>query len=155
QLESLAAAEFGRVPIVRQTAWAMPDWSFQSVVDGELACFYNLVLREARFDGQPVPLAGVNNLITLPLFRGLGLASRLLEETEAQWFDRLAARCGLLLCADSLLPFYSKLGWQRVESEVRFEQPGGQRVWMVNCMVLTPDRSEVEPAKIDLCGLPW
>ncbi len=155
QLQALAETEFGGFDIVRETAWAIPDWCFLGMLDGELACCYSLVLRQARFDGQPVLIAGLNNLITVPAFRGRGLASQLLVKTEQDWFGRLAGQCALLLCADGLLSYYSSLGWQQVESELWFDQPDGKRLWQANCMLLTADRTVLTPAKIDLCGFPW
>ena len=155
QLQTLAEAEFGAFPIVRETTWATPDRSYIGLVDGQVACFYNLVLREVCFDGLLVAVAGLNNLITTVAFRARGLASRLLRETEADWFGQHSAQCGLLLCASALLPFYSRLGWHAVRSEVRFAQPNGDRIWAANCMLLLPDRSDIQPIVIDLCGLTW
>jgi GNAT superfamily N-acetyltransferase len=154
-LAALAEAEFGGFPIVRETVWAIPDWSFVGSVGEQVACFYHLVLREGQFDGEAVLLAGLNNLVTVPQFRGRGLASRLLRDTEAAWYDRFGAGCGLLLCADALLPFYSRLGWGQVRSKIRFAQPGGPRVWAANCMLTARGRPSTDPAQIDLCGLPW
>jgi len=97
-MQTLAEGEFGGFPIVRETTWATPDRSYLGLVGGQIACFYNLVLRGVRFDGLPVPVAGLNNLITTAAFRGRGLASQLPRETEAEWFGQHSARCGLLLC---------------------------------------------------------
>jgi GNAT superfamily N-acetyltransferase len=155
ELDRHALAEFGGFSLVRETAWATPDWSFRALEGRELACFYSLVQRVARFDGEPTPVAGLNNLVTLPPFRGRGLASRLLRDTESFWFDTLQARYGLLLCADALLPFYARLGWQRVQAPVRYSQPTGERAWIANAMVLAPDRALIQAREIDLCGLPW
>jgi len=114
---------------VRETRWAAPDWSFQAF-DGEvLAAFYNLVERTVSIDGVPVRIAGLNNLVTLPAYRGRGIASRLLLDSQAGWFDTLGAECGLLLCADALLPFYSRLGWRETKVPVSYVQPEGSRVW--------------------------
>lgn len=156
ELAAAASNEFDRFPIVRQTTWAVPDWSVLGTVDTRLACFYHAVLRDVRFDGEAVPVVGLNNLITLPPYKGRGLASRLLQETESLWFGTLGARCGLLLCADALVPFYERLGWRSVPSAVRFAQPGmPPQTWAANCMLLSPDRREASPQVIDLAGLPW
>src|SRR5690606_32378726 len=112
---------------------------------GQLACFYNLVERGVRFDDQLVKAAGLNNLVTAPGFKRLGLASHLLSSTEAQWFSAFNANYGLLLCASHLLPFYQRLGWQRVSSEVRFMQGERQCVWEAECMVLSPAREVIDP----------
>lgn len=156
QLRLLASEAFDQFPIVRETRWAVPDWTFLGMAeDGGLACFHHLVERAVRIDGQPVAVAGLNNLITTQAYRGRGLASELLAASERAWFSSLDARYGLLLCAEALLPFYKRLGWQRVSAEVRFEQPGGMRVWGAECMVLDPARDAIDPTVIDLRGLPW
>ncbi|WP_202845202.1 GNAT family N-acetyltransferase [Luteimonas saliphila] len=156
QLRLLASEAFDQFAIVRETRWAAPDWTFLGKADdGGLACFYHLVERAVRIDGQPVAVAGLNNLITTRAYRGRGLASELLAASERAWFSSLDARCGLLLCAEALVPFYQRLGWQRVRSEVRFEQPAGVRTWTAECMMLDPTRAAIDPTVIDLCGLPW
>jgi GNAT superfamily N-acetyltransferase len=154
-LRQLASDEFDRFPIVRETTWATPQWSFLGVLDGELACFYNLVWREVRFDGRTLKVAGLNNLVTRPACRGQGLAARLLQETTPAWFGALGATCGLLLCADALVPYYRRLGWRQAASTVRCAQPDGDRTWQANCMLLDPAGTAGEPDLIDLCGLPW
>jgi hypothetical protein len=155
ELRLLAANEFDRFPIVHETTWAAPDWSFLGMDGDHLACFYNLVERVVRFDGQQVEIVGLNNLVTATHYKSRGLASQLLRSTEAEWFATLKAKYGLLLCAEQLVPFYARLGWQRMSSEVRFSQPGAERVWTATCMVLSPAREPVDARVIDLCGLPW
>ena len=155
QLEAAAHAEFGQFEIVRETRWAPPSWAYLAFYDGDLAAFYNIVEREVKIDGVPVRVAGLNNLITLPAHRGRGVASRLLRETASQWFASLGVECGLLLCADGLLPFYTRLGWQKAVARVTYAQPDGPRTWPANCMLLDPERNIAAPREIDLCGLPW
>lgn len=156
ELAAAAAQAFDRFKIVRRTAWATPDWSVLGLHGGPLAVFYNAIVRTVRFDGRDVRVAGLNNLITLPGWTGRGLASRLLRETTPAWFDRWDARVGLLLCADALVPFYERLCWRAVASEVRYAQPGQplQR-WPARCMLLHPSGAQAAPDVIDLGGLPW
>jgi GNAT superfamily N-acetyltransferase len=155
QLEVAAQTEFDRFSIVRETQWAAPEWSFLAFEGAELAAFYNLVERTVRIDGVPVRVAGLNNLVTLPAYRGRGIASRLLRDTRPRWFDVIGAECGLLLCADALVPFYSRLDWQNVRVRVSYAQPDGSRTWAANCMLLDPFRKLATARDIDLCGLPW
>jgi GNAT superfamily N-acetyltransferase len=155
QLTAAAHAEFAQFDLVREIQWANPDWSYLAFDGGELAGFFNLIERNVAIDGVDARVAGLNNLVTMPAQRGRGVASRLLRETQPQWFDALGAECGLLLCADALLPFYSRLSWQRVEARVTFAQAGGARVWPANCMVLGSSLDAAAIREIDLCGLPW
>jgi GNAT superfamily N-acetyltransferase len=155
QLIDGANAEFAQFDLVRETQWSSPDWTFLAFEGDELAAFYNLVERTVKIDGVPVRAAGLNNLVTLPAHRGRGFGSRLLRETAGQWIDSLGAEAGLLLCADALLPFYSRLNWQKVDARVTYAQTGGSRVWAANCMLLDPRRKMAATREIDLCGFPW
>jgi len=153
-MKSAASAEFDQFAIVRETDWARPDWTWL-IASPEPAAFYHLVERTVRMDGAEIRVAGLNNLVTLPAHRGRGAASELLRRTQPHWFDKLGAQMGLLLCADALLPFYTRLGWQRSHATVTFAQPRGARAWAANCMLLDPSRRPASCREIDLCGLPW
>ena len=150
-----AGAEFDRFELVRETRWATPDWTWLLHEGEALAAFYHLVERTVRIDGVAVRVAGLNNFITLPACRGRGLGSSLLQQTQAQWFDQLGAQSGLLLCADALIPFYTRLGWIPTHAKVTFAQPAGTRTWVANCMLLVPAGRQDSGREIDLCGLPW
>jgi GNAT superfamily N-acetyltransferase len=155
RLEEIAEGEFGQYALVRETEWAQPDWCYRAFDGEELVVFHNIILRTVRLDHDEVRAAGLNNMITLPSFRGRGAASRLLQETQPQWFDELRAEIGLLLCADALVPFYSKLGWRKLDARVAYDQSSGRKTWAANCMVLDPKGLIGSPREVDLCGLPW
>jgi predicted N-acetyltransferase YhbS len=154
-LDVAAHAEFEQYAIVRETEWASPDFTFIAMDGEQVAAHYNLVDRVVSVDGMPVRVAGLNNMVTMPAHRGRGIASALLRESQLTWFDDLGAECGLLLCADPLLSFYSRLGWQRVGGAVTYAQPDGARTWSANCMLLDPQGQFPMPKIVDLCGLPW
>lgn len=155
RLEEIAEGEFGEYTLVRETTWAQPDWCYRAFDGAELAVFHNVVLRTVRVDGAEVRAAGLNNMITLPAFRGRGAATRLLSETQPRWFQELGAEIGLLLCADALMPFYARLGWRKLDARVTYDQPAGCRIWSANCMVLDRKGLIGAPRGVDLCGLPW
>ncbi len=147
-------AEFGHIPIVRETTWAKPDWTLLYKKEDAIVSFYNIVERDILIDGKSCKVAGVNNVITPSTFRGEGYSTKLLNETTPFLFDKLQATHGLLLCADAMIPFYQRLGWYTVNSEVYFDQPSGRKRWAANTMLLSPDKA-IMPAVIDLQGLPW
>lgn len=154
-LEAIAEAEFGQHPLLGSTIWAEPDWSFR-VFEGEsLAAFHNIVLRTVRVDGAPLRVAGLNNVITLREFRGRGIGAGMLRETQPRWFTEFGAEGGLLLCAESLVPFYAALGWEPVSARVSYEQPAGHCIWAASCMALDPGRRAASAREVDLAGLPW
>ena len=154
ELETRVLSEFGHIPIVADTQWATPDWTVISYVGDNIACFYNIVLRKVTFDDTIFLVGGVNNVITSPEYRGRGLASRILSETEPFIFERLMCQFGLLLCSDELIPFYERLQWYRVNCPVHFQQLDGTHVWNANAM-LRHKRDVLTPETIDLNGLPW
>lgn len=155
QLDAAAHAEFEQYAIVRETDWATPDLTFMAMDGGHVAAYYNLVDRVVRIDGTPVRVAGLNNLVTMPAHRGRGVASALLRDTQPRWFDELGAECGMLLCADALLPFYGRLGWRKVPGAVMYAQPDETRTWSANCMLLDPKAKQPNANTVDLNGLPW
>jgi GNAT superfamily N-acetyltransferase len=155
RIEAAIHAEFDHFAIVRETAWAEPDWVYLAYADEDLAAFYFLFERTVRIDGAPRRALGLGNLVTLPAHRGRGVAATLLRQTEKDWFSANRAELALLLCADALAPYYSKLGWQDLAAPVAFAQPAGPRIWGARCMALTPDREPLQARQIDLGGLPW
>jgi predicted acetyltransferase len=147
--------EFGHIPIVNETKWAEPGWTIINFKDGEIATFYNIVEREILLDNNMLKCAGINNVITPEKYRGKGLATATLTETESFLFEDLGSDIGILLCADHLVPFYKRLGWYKVNCPVYFDQPGGRKLWQANTMLLTRKAEKVNPGEIDLQGLPW
>jgi predicted acetyltransferase len=154
ELATLAALEFGDVPFVRNTDWAIPDWSVLKFEGDELVSFYNIMERDIDIDGQQLKAGGINNVITKREHRGKGLASVLLEETGNLLFDELRCDLGLLLCADDLVGFYQKHGWYKMNCRLSYDQPQGKQDYTSNVMCLTRSL-QLTPQAIDLNGLPW
>ncbi len=155
RLEELAEAEFSQYALVRETEWAQPDWCFRAFVGEEFAAFHNIILRTVRVDGIDVRVAGLNNVITVSAFRGRGVGSEMLRKSVSAWFALPGVECGMLLCADPLVHFYSKLQWRRLDAKVTYAQSTGARTWVANCMVLDPRGLIGSPHEVDLCGQPW
>jgi hypothetical protein len=61
----------------------------------------------------------------------------------------------LLICLDTRVALYRRLGYELVREPTVFEQPGGPAVNPINTMV-RPFRGRAWPSgRVDLCGLPW
>ncbi len=154
KLHSYITGEFGHIPIVNQTEWAMPDWTIIYYENNQIATFYNVVEREIAIDGTLYKTGGINNVITPKAFRGKGYASKTLKQTPQLLFDDLGCDMGLLLCAEDLVPFYERLDWFTVDCPVYFEQSSGVKLWKAQTMLLT-QKWKIRPQMIELNGLPW
>ena len=154
-LDHYIQKEFGHIPIVKETTWAIPDWTVINTIDGEIATFYNVVQREILLDNQVLYAAGINNVITPENYRGKGLATATLKETISFFFNEIKLDIGVLLCADDLISFYGRLGWYKVTCPVYFNQPRGRKRWQANTMLLSQKSEILQPGEIDLLGLPW
>jgi predicted acetyltransferase len=146
--------EFGHIPFVNNMKWSSPDWTLFIRENDEISTFLNIVLREVDFDNRKIHVAGINNVITPKKFRGNGYASKIMNEATNFIFNQLNLEHALLLCADSVIPFYKNLGWYQVDSKVYFDQPSGTKLYDSNTMLLTC-KSSVSPREINLNGLPW
>lgn len=145
--------EFGHIPFVTETHWAPPDWTILIKENKEILTFLNIVIREVHFDGKKVKVAGINNVITPKKYRKKGHASSIMSEAQNFIFNQLKIEYALLLCADSVIPFYNQLGWYSIDSKVYFEQPSGLKLHNSNTMVLS--NKIINPQSIHLKGLPW
>lgn len=154
KLNSYIENEFGHIPIVSETEWATPNWTIIYYENDQIATFYNIVEREIIIDNKMFKVGGINNLITPKEFRGKGYASKILRKTEHLIFDNLNCDLGVLLCANSLIPFYEKLNWYKVDCPVYFKQSSSIKLWKSNTMLLTKNE-RMSPQKIELNGLPW
>jgi GNAT superfamily N-acetyltransferase len=135
--------------------WSDVDWHVMLRVDGQLVSHVEIVERTGTVDGRPVRLGGIGGVVTLPEWRGRGLATAGLERAAALMRDELQVAFGLLICDERTIPFYSRLGWQVVEGPLMFDQPSGKVVFDGVTMVLPCVQQEWPEGTIDLCGFPW
>jgi aminoglycoside 2'-N-acetyltransferase I len=135
--------------------WSDVDWHVMLRVDGQLVSHVEIVERTGTVAGQPVKLGGIGGVVTLPEWRGRGLATATLERAAAFMRDELQVAFGLLICDERMIPFYNRLGWQVVEGPLTFDQPGGKVMSAEVTMVLPCAGADWPEGTIDLCGLPW
>jgi len=155
QLDFYIQAAFGKSRFVQKTKWAIPHWNIIHFSNREIFSFYNVVERSVRFDNLFLKVAGINSVITPEKHSGKGFATHTLQQTKDFLFNDLNCDAGLLLCADSLVPFYERLNWRKVVCPVYVDQPDGKLLWPANTMILFKEPEEVNPTEIDLNGLPW
>ena len=104
------------VEIFSQTrAWhgCAPAWSVV-LRDGEvIAAHVGIVDRTILAGGERVRVAGVQNVYSLPEYRGAGLGRRVLAAAMVE-AGRLGMDGGLLFCTHRLERYYAADGWQTV-----------------------------------------
>ena len=135
--------------------WSPLHWFVLARHDGELVGMVTVLERTIAVAGQPIHIAGIGNVITATPWRKRGIATALMQRTQAFSFDELGASFGMLLCESHLISFYERLGWQLVEGPLVFDQPAGKATWKDYTMVLPCGGEPWRSGVIDLCGLPF
>jgi aminoglycoside 2'-N-acetyltransferase I len=135
--------------------WSEVNW-FVLVKEGhELVSNVEIIERTATVEGAPVKLGGIGGVATRTAWRRHGFAEAGLKIAQSFLKKKLAVDFGLLICADKMIPYYHKLGWQLVGRPMLIDQPGGKVTYSAPIMVLSVCKDEWPDGSIDLCGLPW
>ncbi len=150
-LRRLFDAEFGSIAY----QWAPPEWYASARIGGRSAGGLVIVTREVEAGGTRARVAGIGNVVTLPEYRRMGVATAMLSCAAQLMRDRLAAEFGLLICRHQVAPVYEKSGWKRVGGPTRFRQPSGIVTYPYDTMVLRIGWRQWPDGEIDLRGLPW
>jgi GNAT superfamily N-acetyltransferase len=155
-IERACDAAFHDFALQRTTVWAPPElWFVERGADG-LDGFVGLLWREVIADTTPVRVGGIASLVVDPDRRGTGLGARLLDRALAEMRATPMVAAGLLLCAEKLVPFYARLGWQRVTTQVRCMQHGVEIDWPAAAMQRPlVAAGAAASATLRLNGLPW
>jgi hypothetical protein len=154
QLDQLINNEFGHIDFISTIQWAVPDFSVRKFEDDQLVCFYNVIKRTIDIDGNAYNAMGVSNVITPAPYRGRRLAFDLIEQTQDKMMRDLSADLGLLLCAEEMIRFYQRLGWEEVNCKLYYNQDDDPIPWQAKIMLL--NRNDLNPPKqILLNGTPW
>jgi hypothetical protein len=133
------------------TPWRVLLW-----VGDRLASHVGILERQIRVGDEPVTVAGIRSVMTLPAMRGRGYASMAVSRAnEFIAADLPGSDFALLICLDTRVALYGRLGYEVVAEPTVFEQPTGLAFNPINSMV-RPFRGRAWPAgRVDLCGLPW
>jgi len=104
-----------------------------------------------------VRIAGVQGFCVSQDYRGAGLSERMMSRamTEA---DECGFDAGLLFCIDAVEAVYSRMGWQRIDSDVYMldEREAKTAIASKNITMFYPlGKSEFPPGDIDLAGADW
>jgi predicted N-acetyltransferase YhbS len=155
QLEDMLNRAFAGDDFGWQLQWSENDWSLLLRTENEIVCHVGVVDRTITVGGRPLRVGGVGAVATAPAWQRRGCARQLMETTAIFMRDELHLTAGLLICGDSRVPFYGRLGWQAVPGPLLFDQPQGKVTVPTNIMVLLFGETPWPAGRIDLCGLPW
>lgn len=136
--------------------WSRPEWGVSVMDDeGRLVSYAGLHLRDATHDGKGVVIGGVGGVKTHPGHRGRGHAG-LAMGAAVNFFIANGANFGLLVCAERLIPYYQRLGWQVFHGDLLTIQHGEPAVFTFNrVMVIDAGGAAPREGVIDLKGPPW
>lgn len=139
-------------------SWASTELSVvvRAVADGDIVAHAGVLARQCLHNDRSVLIGGVGGVKTHPEFRTAGLGRQAMTRAAEILRDDLAADFGLLVCPESAVGFYERLGWQAFSGDLWIDQPGGRTVFTVNQVKVLPLRSESPlSGTIDLLGFPW
>jgi GNAT superfamily N-acetyltransferase len=135
--------------------WRPKDLHLFVDVDASPVTHVGLLRHTISVGEQPVKVCGVGSVVTALKAHGKGYASYAMRHVKTLMCEQWGVDFGLLFCRDPLVPFYERLGWQRLQEPVEIEQPSGPIPFPLNVMVL-PCRAETWPTgRVKLNGLPW
>lgn len=134
--------------------WRPKDSHFLLDVAGAPLAHVGLVRHDVLSEPSPIHLAGLGAVITAANSRGQGHATALIQHVIGEAVES-GADAALLFCLPGLVPFYRRLGFEVVTTQVHVEQPTGQIVAPFPVMVRSlTDRIWPERA-VTLGSLPW
>jgi GNAT superfamily N-acetyltransferase len=150
-LDEMFNKEFGRHTLI----YASPRWHAMGILDGSLVGRVGILQRTISAGQELLRVGGICGVVTVPEYRGRGIATALLDESVAFIKKRLSLPFALLTCNLRLEPFYERLGWRTVNGPTVFTQPNGVRTCKGLTMVLECGLRPWPEGPVDLLGLPW
>jgi predicted GNAT family N-acyltransferase len=137
------------------TCWSDVDWHILITVDEKLVSHVEIVEREAFVGQEAVRLGGIGGVLTLPEWRGRGLAQAGMRKAQEFMCEELGVEFGLLMCDQEMVPFYSKFGWVEVAGPLVYDQPEGKVIFDDKVMIFNCSDMDWPQGMIDIRGYPW
>lgn len=139
-----------------EIAWAKTDLHVLVVEAEEVISNVEIFERQVTVGGKPVHLGGIGGVATLKAWRRRGLAEAAIKAAQAYLRDPLAVDFGLLICGETMIPYYARFGWKLIARQMWIEQPQGRVLYHdAPTMILPVCQTDWPVGEIDLCGLPW
>lgn len=135
--------------------WKPKDLHIFVDIDGRAETHVGLLQHTVVAGGRALRVCGVGGVVTALESHRKGYASRAMRFAGDFMCSEWAVDFGLLFCLDRLVPFYERLGWQRLTEPVEIEQPDGPIQSPMNVMIL-PCKAETWPTgRVKLNSFPW
>jgi GNAT superfamily N-acetyltransferase len=150
-LDEMFEREFGRDPLV----YAAAHFYAIAIAEGSLIGRVGILERTISVGQELLRVGGICGVVTVPGYRGRGIASALVGESVAFIKKRLSLPFALLTCNSRLEVFYQRLGWKTVKGPTVFTQPDGIRTCRGLTMVAECGSRVWPEGPIDMRGLPW
>jgi GNAT superfamily N-acetyltransferase len=150
-LDEMFQSEFGRDPLI----YAGAHWYAMGILDGNLIGRVGILERTISVGQELLRVGGICGVVTVPEYRGRGVAGALVGESVAFVKDKLSLPFALLTCKPRLEAFYERLGWKTVNGPTVFTQPDGIRTCRGLTMVAKCGSRLWPEGPIDLRGPPW
>ena len=149
---------FGVLP--HTLTWRPKDTHFVLYADGRSLSHVGLLRHTIKVNGDPILVAGVGGVVTVPEAQRRGLARRLMEHAHKFMEHEWAVDAGLLFCLPEKEQYYGRLGWQTLEAPVTIQQPddshGLRKVLSpLSVMILPLGNTRWPSGQVDLDSLPW
>jgi GNAT superfamily N-acetyltransferase len=135
--------------------WRHKDLRFVLYENGEPLSHAGILKHVVSVDDQPVLVAGLGGVVTVPEARGRGFARQLVQETMRFAENDWKVEAGLLFCRPQMVAYYESLGWRVLECPVMIEQPDGKIVSPLQVMVIPFGEMSWPAGSIDLQSRPW
>ncbi|HEX2622036.1 MAG TPA: GNAT family N-acetyltransferase [Phototrophicaceae bacterium] len=137
-----------------------PEWRL-IVFDDQLKWMTTLEIHDKviKVDGKEVRVGGIGGVVTLPEYRGQKHAERAMRRAVLFINEELHASFGMLFCFPKLVPYYERLGWQRMTAAdlVYRDSTGAPRHFTDSMGAMTYEASgqPFPSGQVDLGGYPW
>ncbi len=138
--------------------WAQPIALFVGFDGDQWVSAVELYHELVSVGTQGVPVFGISGVITLPEYRGRGLAGKLIDQALRYGRDRWQVDFGLLTRKPKLIPYYARLGWRLAEGDVTFQYESARASFdpeLVVPMAYSFDGAEFPTGQINIIGHPW
>jgi aminoglycoside 2'-N-acetyltransferase I len=141
----------------RHIEWSPAEWGIQVRDEGDdLVAYAGLVIRDGSHDGRPARIGGVGGVKTHPDHRRHGYAAEAMRSAHQFFSTADEVDFGLLVCEDSLIPYYGRLGWLLFDGDLLTQQATGKVKFTFNRVMVNPvTRRAPDAGVIDLNGPPW